>query len=279
MLQPDLFDRLPLRPFCKPYKDAQPLIRARAKALGFSYIQPNHPSQTLWLTFDIDQPGAALAWEDADLPPPTFTVARADRDDSAHLWYGLSIPVKHEADETKALRYMGRIERAMEQALGADPSFAGNFAKTPEHSAWRTYRGPGLYDLRELSEYLPDKLPEPVKRGGVLVDGHRNAGLFDSLRWWAYRHARDYKNGQYRAWFDAVSDRATLLNCQFIAHPKGPMNASEVGHTAKSVAAWVWQRQRQLDAAWIARQTNRSHRAPRVKAAPALHAAIIEANT
>lgn len=277
MLQPDLFDRLPQRPFCKPFKDAQPIIRARAKALGFSYIQPNHPSQTLWLTFDLDKPGAALAWDDANLPPPTFTVARIDRSDSAHLWYGLSIPVKHAADETRAMRFMGRIERAMEHALGADPTFAGNFAKTPEHPAWRTFRGPGLYDLRELAEYLPDKLPEPVKRGGVLVDGYRNASLFDSLRWWAYRHVRDFKHGPYRAWFDAVSERATLLNCQFIAHPKGPLGVREVGHTAKSVAAWVWQRERQLTAAWIARQTNRSRRREVVRNAPALYAAISEA--
>ena len=256
-MQLDLFNRLPNRPFCKPHKEASALIRSRKRALSFPYIQLNHPAQTIWLTFDIDdRPYAGLAWEQAALPPPTLSILRNDRGDSAHLVYGMNLPVRNEAEESKSMRYLGRIEQAMETALGADPSYNGDFTKTPWHQAWRTLNGPGLYDLTELAEYLP-QLPEPLKRHGVLLQGHRNCSLFDSLRWWCYRHAREFKNGSFEAWFEAVSQRATLLNCQFIQHPKGPLNGREVLHTTKSVAKWVWSRQRLLDAAFSAKQTAR----------------------
>lgn len=235
------------------------MIRSRKRALEFPYIQLNHPAQTIWLTFDIDdKPYAGLAWEFAGLPPPTISILRNDRGDSAHLVYGLSIPVKNAADDSKSMRYLGRIETAMEAALGADPSFNGDFTKTPWHKDWRTLDGPGLYELTELAEYLPANLPDPIKRNGVLLEGHRNCSLFDSLRWWCYRHAREFKNSSYSAWFEAVNQRSILLNCQFIQHPKGPMNAREVMHTTKSVAKWVWARQRMLDAAFAARQKHRA---------------------
>ena len=259
-MQLDLFNRLPSRPFCKPHKEASALIRSRKRALEFPYIQLNHPAQTIWLTFDIDDtPYAGLRWEFAALPPPTISVLRNDRGDSAHLIYGLSIPIKHAAEETKSMRYLGQIEHAMELALGADPSYNGDFTKTPWHRDWRTLDGPGLYELTELAEYLPANLPEPVKRNGVLLEGGRNCSLFDSLRWWCYRHARDFKNSTYSAWYEAVNQRAMLLNCQFIRHAKGPLNAREVMHIGKSVAKWVWGRQRALDAAFSARQKRLSN--------------------
>lgn len=279
MLQADLFARLPRRPYCADAKDGRRLIRAAASALRRPYIQPNTPAVRLNLVFDVDQPGAGLAWEDAYLPPPTFTVARRDRGDSAHLWYGLRVPVRmaDPEDASRAMRYAAAVELGMTRQLGADLAYTAALAKTPDHGAWRTFRSPHLYDLDDLAEYVRELPRLPTRREAIRTGIGRNVELFDCTRFWAYRHARDHKHGPYEAWHRAVRERAMLLNADLFTDP---LAAMEVLHTAKSVASWVWTQQRRRDAAFQLHQANRGRLsgAARSSTADALAMAILEAN-
>ena len=256
MLQPDLFDRLPRRPYCAPAKDAPRRIRPRSSALGYPYIQPNAPQVRFWLVYDVDRPQAAMAWEDGDLPPPTLTVARRDRDDSAHLWYGLRVPVvmADPEDASRAMRYAAAVELGMTRQLDADLAYTGQLAKTPTHPVWRTLYGPQLYDLGDLAEYVRELPRLPTRREAIRTGIGRNVELFDCTRFWAYRHARDFKRGPFEAWRDAVLERAMILNADLFTEP---LPVAEVRHTAKSIAGWVWARQRGLDARFAATQRHR----------------------
>lgn len=266
MLQLELLDRLPRRPYCAEAKDARRRIRTRSSALDYPYVQPNAPAVRFWLVFDIDRPQAAAAWEDGDLPPPTLTVARRDRDDSAHLWYGLRVPVlmANPEDASRAMRYAAAVELGMTRQLQADAAYTGHLAKTPEHHAWRTLRGPQLYDLGDLAEHVRELPRLPSRRDAIRTGIGRNVELFDCVRFWAYRHARDFKHGPFEAWRDAVLQRAMLLNADLFSDP---LAAGEVRHTAKSIAAWVWTRQRGLDARFAMIQTHRSRRAAGARSA------------
>lgn len=277
MLQTDLFDRLPRRPYCADAKDGRRLIRPASSAVRRPYIQPNAPAVRLNLVFDIDRPSAGLAWEDGDLPPPTFTVARRDRSDSAHLWYGLRVPVRmaDPEDASRAMRYAAAIELGMTRQLGADLAYTATMAKTPHHPEWRTFRSPHLYDLDHLADYVRELPSLPTRREAIRTGIGRNVELFDCTRFWAYRHARDHKHGIFEEWRTAVFDRAMLLNADLFSEPLG---AAEVRHVAKSIAAWVWTRQRGLDAKFRAIQTSRSQRASAMRSdqAAARHLAALE---
>jgi len=275
MLQPELFERFPRRPYCAVAKDAPRRIRGRQQALGRPYIQPNAPAVRFWLVYDVDRPQAALAWEDADLPPPTFTVARRDRSDSAHLWYGLNVPVRMSdpQDASHAMRYAAAVELGMTQQMGADLAYSGALAKTPHHGEWRTLRGPGLYDLGDLAEHVRQLPRLPTRSEAIRTGIGRNVELFDCLRFWAYQAARRYKAAPFEAWHAAVRERGQILNADLFT---SPLTGAEVNHTVKSIARWVWAQQRARDAAWSRTQTARSHRAPHVRAAALLHTALTE---
>lgn len=235
MDQLDLFARLPRRPYCATAKDAPRRIRPQALALGYPYIQPNPPQVVCWLVFDIDRPQAAVAWEDADLPAPSFTVARRDRSDSAHLWYGLRIPVKKADQDTRSMRFAAAIESGMQHQLNADLAYSGMLAKTPEHPVWRTLRGPGVYDLEDLAQHLRQLPKLPTRTEAIKTGIGRNVELFDTTRQWAYRAVKRFDS--YDGWHAAVRERAQILNASLFSNPlPGP----EVNHTAKSIAGWVW---------------------------------------
>lgn len=266
MFQPDLFAVLPRRPYCADAKDSPRLIRSAAAAVKRPYIQPNTPALRLNLVFDVDREGAGMAWEDADLPPPTFSVARRDRGDSCHLWYSLAVPVRmaDPGDSSRAMRYAAAVELGMTRQLGADLAYTAAMAKTPTHHDWRTFYGPQLYELGELADYVRELPKLPTRREAIRTGIGRNVELFDCVRFWAYRHARDHKAGSFADWHAAVRERALLLNCDLFADPLG---TGEVLHTAKSIARWVWAQQRSRDAEFKALQRHRSTAAAKVRKA------------
>ena len=72
--QIELFNpkRLPQAPYCTTGKGNAVVIRRLSSALKNPLLQINLPFLTWWLVFDVDQPQAGLAWEDAGLPLPTW---------------------------------------------------------------------------------------------------------------------------------------------------------------------------------------------------------------
>lgn len=244
--QLDLFSdrgRWPKKPYCSDDKTAR-YIRSLSSAIKRSYIQANPPHLRVWSIYDVDRPGAALAWERAGLPPPSWAAANRENG-HAHLVWGLSAPVLVDGLGARdaPMRYLCAVESMTRELLQADEGFAGLITKNPQHPLWRTLRGPRVhYDLGELAEYLPGierfrpkrKRPEEIGLG-------RNVALFDHLRFWAYAHLRQYKGGgldAWNAWLSRCNSQALTHNGEFMT----PMDGREVWHVAKSVAKWTWQK-------------------------------------
>jgi hypothetical protein len=240
----DLFapERWPRRPYCADEKGMGTKIRDFQRALTKPYIQANPPHLRVWSIFDIDRPGAAIAWEDADLPPPTWAAMNPENG-HAHLVWGLLAPVLVDGLEARQgpLRYLVAIERMMRERLTADLGYSGLLTKNPSHPRWRVLRGPvQAYELRELAEWLPGVEKFIPKRGRTYsadeVGLGRNVTLFDRLREWAYRAIRGYWGEGQDVWLAACNGKALNYNGDFIT----PLDPREVGHIAKSVAKWTW---------------------------------------
>ena len=238
----------------------------RSPALRRAYIDPNPAGQVWAMVFDIDRPGAAVAWDDADMPAPNW-VAENPANGHAHLGYILAAPVsRSDASRGKPLRYLARIECAMTNALDADRTYSHRLTKNPGHPRWRTFFERGRpYELDELRDYLPDNLPLRIPRAEAVGEG-RNVTLFDGLRYWSYRHRLAFN--VYDAWHAACRQRARALN-EF-AHP---LPDREAMHTAKSVAKWTWVRI--SPEAFAAVQAARGRRSGKARAAHIDAAAIM----
>lgn len=205
----------------------------REKATKRAYIDPN-PAALVWaLVFDIDRPGAATAWEDANAPRPNW-IAQNPRNSHAHLGYMLAAPVSRtlKARGTPQ-RFLARIQHGLTGLLDADRAYTHHLTKTPDHPRWRTFwERPDPYELGELRDYLGDKLPLRIARLEAVGEG-RNVTLFDGLRRWAYRARLDFTDRDL--WDRACRSHADALNA-FAC----PLPTREVQQVAKSVAKWTW---------------------------------------
>lgn len=239
----DLFEdssRWPRKPYCSEDKTASS-IRTLQHALRKPYIQANPPNLRVWSIYDVDRAGAALAWEDANLPPPAW--AAVDRDTTrGHLVWGLSAPVLVDSPDMRQapLRYLCAVEAAFRVKLAADCGYAGLMTKNPAHPHWRVLRGPRqAYDLGELAEWvdlpkhLPKRKPEEIGLG-------RNVAVFEWLRQHAYRHIRYYKGDvrNFLLWQSHLNNKALERNGELLV----PLAGNEVWHIAKSVSKWTWNR-------------------------------------
>ncbi len=234
-------DRWPRRPYCtNDFKNGISLKILRY-AFKMQYLQYNTPHLRSWIVLDCDFRGAAMAWVDVPLPPPTWTAMNPDNG-HAHLVWGLSTPVLMEGHEVRnrPIRYLCAIESMMRDKLNADPGFAGLMTKNPLNPRWKVSFGPNFgYELGELAEWLPglDRyIPKP-RRPVEDVSLGRNVSLFDQLRIWAYSSVLEYKHKKDQpGWMSACKTQALVLNTQF----EVPLSSSEVLQVAKSVAKWTW---------------------------------------
>jgi hypothetical protein len=214
---------LPTRPYCTDDLSSGLQIRPRGTAIKKAYIQQNGPGILRWLVFDVDRPGAALAWEQGDLAPPNFVAVNRENA-HAHLVYLLSPGVcKTAAAREKPLRYVAAIERAMTTRLGADRGYAGLITKNPLHPRWRVWEiHDHPYALGELAEYLDLRAVRGAANDSVMpAEAHglgRNCALFDAGRIWAYSAVRDHwgPNGQ-ELWHKVVLAHLAGINDQFQA--------------------------------------------------------------
>jgi hypothetical protein len=242
--QLELFQsRLPSKPYCADNLANGLLIRPSKTAIRKRYIQANPPWLRSWLIFDIDRPGAAVAWDDADLPEPFWT-SQNPENGHAHLCYGLDAPVLlGHHDRQRPMRYLAAVEHAMRAKLEADPGYSGLITKNPMHKAWRTFWHPvgGLYCLDDLSEWL--ELPKYINKRDKpeRVGIGRNVDTFDHLRHLAYRQVRGWKErggqGVFVYYLNSLHDHAQQYTHN--EHPK-PLDVRECHHIAKSVARWTW---------------------------------------
>jgi hypothetical protein len=254
-LQLDLFnsDRLPRKPYCSDDLAVGLRIRSLRAALNCKYIQMNPPRLRMWMIQDIDHPGAALAWEDANLPAPAWTAVTPENTHGHSAW-GLSAPVlTGDGSRDGPLRYLCAIEAAYRAALDADPGYTGLITKNPLHSRWRVLVGPMvLYELADLAEYV-DLSKHVLKRGtnAEEIGLGRNCALFDWLRKWSYVAVRQYReNRNFVLWQKDCYDHALERNGEFHI----PLLSQECWHVAKSVAKWTWSKDAAARAAFVERQ-------------------------
>lgn len=239
--QLDLFadtSRWPRKPYCSDDKTASS-IRSLQHAIKRSYIQANPPHMRIWSIYDVDRPAAALAWDDANLPPPTW--AAVDRQSTrGHLVWGLTVPVLVDSPDMRQrpMRYLCAVEAAFREKLQADQGYSGLMTKNPAHELWRVLRGPRMsYELAELADwvdlpkFLPKRKPEEIGLG-------RNVTVFESLRQHAYRQIRHYKGDvrNFILWQAHLNSKALERNGDLLT----PLAGNEVWHIAKSVAKWTW---------------------------------------
>lgn len=262
--QADLFEdlsRWPRRPYCSEDLEAGLRIRSLAHALSRPYIQANPPHLRVWSIHDIDRPGAASAWMDADLPPPTWSAINR-LNGHAHSVWGLSVPVLVDGlgARSSPMRYLCAVESYMRERLEADGGYSGLITKNPEHPLWDTLRGPRMaYTLTELAECLPGlEKYKPKRRVPEEVGLGRNVCLFDKLRVWAYKAIRPHWQagglGGWNAWLSECNTRALVYNADF----RDPLGGREVWHIARSVAKWTWRNFSAADfSAW---QANAGHK-------------------
>lgn len=229
----------------------QPTFRvSRADALGFEYIEPNVTGQIQSLIItDRDLPDADRIAEHRGLPVPSW-VSINPHTTSGHIAYVLKDPVTlTDAARRPPVNLLARIEHGLAVVLEGDPGYTGGLTKNPTHFMHPTLWGPeeARYGLRELASALGDvgALPRSgnarknVSRSAV----GRNVALFDETRMWAYRAVSRYRGAQSSEWDRAVLQYASRINSDRIGNDfsTGPLALPEVGHTAKSVANWVWQ--------------------------------------
>ena len=265
LYQPDLFlqERIPRKPYCTD--DLSYGIRPRSykTAITRRYIQVNPPHLRTFLLFDLDYAGAALAWEDNNLPMPAW--AAINRENThAHIAYALSAPVLT-ADfggRQAALRYLAAVEAAYRAKLGGDDGFSGLITKNPVHPHWELLRGvPDAirgYDLPYLADFVDlDRFKPYVGRSNVEAVGlGRNCTVFNVVSRWAYGNVLECKRQgiTLAGWRKAVYERCASVNGDFPT----PMLENEVKCIAKSIGNWVWTRfTPQSKSAWHAAQNAR----------------------
>lgn len=243
----DLFDdvtRWPKKPYCSDDLEFGIFPRSLKSAITKKYIQANPPHLRVWSIFDLDYAGAAVKWEDENLPPPNWATVNKDNG-HAHLVYGLRAPVLVESPDARQapIRYLNAVESAFRAKLNGDAGYSGLITKNPAHPLWRTLRGPAVYyDLSDLAEYVD--LEKFKARLGAKVEEiglGRNVTLFDFLRHWAYRHVRPYLGrglAGWNEWMNTCNIKALERNGEFSA----PLDGREVWHIAKSVAKWTYSR-------------------------------------
>ncbi len=233
---------LPKKPYCCNDFGYGLKIRPLELALEHRHIQLNPPSMTRYLVFDVDRSGAALAWEAAGLPTPSW-VASNPVNGHAHVAYSLDAPVCTSVNSRPGpARYLAAVQAACGTRLDADRGYGGLITKNPLHDGWRVWWGTSKkYGLGELAEYVPDSYlaRKPAKAANKdLFHLGRNCCLFDELRQWAYRHrhliCKDFERYQETVLTVAHGLNANLDFAALL--PEG-----EVRAIAKSVSKFVYQ--------------------------------------
>jgi hypothetical protein len=253
----------------KPYagRDKIARIHKQSSALALPYLQLNRPGMVTWLVFDVDRPEAAMAWEAASLPPPTF-IAGNQENGHAHIGYALAGPVcTTSAAKLQPLRYLTAVDDAYTLALDADRGFAGLLAKNPLHDNWKIWEPANCpaYSLSELAEFVDLKKRQKPRPASEVSALGRNCFLFDALGTWARRAVRGFwRPGGAEVWQDAVRSHAESLNVFPV-----PLSASEIKSIARSVARWTWRNTTPAGfREWQSAQGKKSGEAKRRKSEP-----------
>lgn len=234
--------RLPRKPYCTDDLENGLQIRSAERAIERRHIQIDPPWEKSWIVMDMDKPNSSMAWEEANLPFPTWTSVNPENG-HAHLVWGIENPVLcGDHDRSHPMRYLNVIKSAMADKLGADMSYSGLITKNPLHDYWQTRWAPpemGLYSLNYLSEWLDLSKRRPVNREDRVCEG-RNDETFESIRYLAYANIKFWrggKNDKYKEWEKWIRNETIKYTCN---NHKPPMSPKECDHISRSIAKFTW---------------------------------------
>jgi hypothetical protein len=211
----------------------------RQLALQRRYIQANPSALITSLVVDIDEDDALLRALDLTNGIPTPSYVAQSPSGKAHAAYLLKAPVcRTDNARLEPMRFAARVEAGLVNALGGDRGYAGFLTKNPVHEHWDTFWGTDrLYTLKELATQLPGWLPRSLPRKAADNSGlGRNVALFNRVRLWSYSGVRRYWSDGPTVWGEVTNSYALAVNQEFAV----PLDASEVGHLARSVSRWTW---------------------------------------
>ncbi len=199
-------------------------------------VQFNAKHSIAWMAYDIDRDTARFDWDDLSCAPPNI-VALSRQTGHAHYLYGIDPAVHAYSGANSApLRYLGSIDVAMTEELGADRGYSKLLAKNPLHNRWDVLTPRiELYNLDELASWVDLEQYRDQRRRLPEVGYGRNCTLFERTRLKAYRMRREDWLGE-EFFHSAVLGVALTYNAAFTA----PLPHSEVRHTAKSISKWTW---------------------------------------
>jgi hypothetical protein len=232
--QASFLSTLPRRPYCANILSDGITPKLLHKAIEMEHIQPNRPSTVTWLNFDVDNPGAYYAADDANLAMPNI-ICENRQNGHAHLFYRLESPVSTSILSRSApIKFLEAVQRGYTRRLQADVGYCGLISKNPLHPKWRTeWARLEPYSMKELDDYLffedkryNQKVMEAFGLG-------RNCTLFEFVRKEAYR--RFIRSFDPTGLQDYLLELALQFNCQFAT----PLSPREVRGTVKSVVKWV----------------------------------------
>lgn len=246
----DFFTNIAHKPYCSNELLYGLQIRPKKTAITMPYIQANQPCMVHYFFFDIDRPEAVMAWHDENLPMPYWT-AQNPENGHAHICYKLKVPIcTSEYGSQKAIKFGAAVQAGIAKKLGSDVNYTHLITKNPFHSDWRVeFWSEEAYTLEYLADFvdLPKKLTKKQEQLGL----GRNCTLFDTVRKWAYKAIRGYRNGFYVDWYAEVLKHAHNANKAF---PK-PLPYSELKATAKSIARFCWKNDAYCYQEFIQRQS------------------------
>lgn len=227
----DLFNDLPLKPYCSPVKGVC-YVNPKKLAINEHYIQPNHPAVTKWLCFDVDDPDALFAHYENTVPIPNLIIVNPENG-HAHLCYRLKVSVGLTGkSEVKPINLLRAVYYSLRRSLGADVGYVGNLIKSPfARDMWHVYiTSVKDYDLMELAD-LADLTPIPTANANDDIFG-RNVSLFNHVRHQAYPIADQHS---YKTLLEHLFDIAREYNTDVLTPP---LFDNEIYTTCKSIARY-----------------------------------------
>lgn len=238
----EIFNNLLMNKVKVSNKDYYQVIRSKKYAHKFTHIQYNHCSGSNYIFLDCDK-DALQTIEETNLKPNIVSVNQDNG--RGHIGFRFNSFVGTTANASikpqKALRL---LNHSLNNYLGTDKAFNGVQCKNPLYHGFRIFSFSDQgYDFAELFDNIPDEhiyinQPEKIviedKEVLAVVNGERNAYLFDTVRFKSYQIKHKFKN--YEDFFTEIERIYNDLNAML----SDPLPFKECQHSIKSIATWTW---------------------------------------
>jgi hypothetical protein len=234
----NFYDYLSPKPYCT---DTLGILAIRPKSVAAekAYIQPNPIHRNYWFVFDLDYSHSFDFLSDSTkekIPRANIEVENR-KNRHCHLIYAIDPAVfTLQNARRKPLELAADVDRGLTALLTADPAYGKLICKNPlSYDIWNVYvYHPHKYTLRELLEYIPDKIHKQKRKPKEEIGLGRNCTIFEKIRHYAYSEYRRLKFCDYRL-EENVYKHALDINADFIA----PLGTREVKCIARSVSKWT----------------------------------------